>query len=65
VRIFTGPYKQRPSDTATFRGAVSGNDMTIHGTWSSNIGQSGTFTATRVGTAPAAAAIGSISLHRR
>jgi hypothetical protein len=48
ARIVTGPYKQLPSYTATFKGVVSADGTTIRGTWTSNQHQSGTFTATRV-----------------
>jgi hypothetical protein len=56
ARIVTGPYKQLPSYTATFRGVVSPDDTTIKGTWTSNAGQSGTFTAVRIRPAAGSAA---------
>jgi hypothetical protein len=48
ARIVTGPYKHLPQYTATFKGVVSADDLTIKGTWTDTFGQSGTFTATRV-----------------
>src|SRR5580692_1172857 len=48
ARIVTGPCKQVPDYTATFKGVVSADDTTIKGTWTDTFGQSGTFTATRV-----------------
>jgi len=57
ARIVTGPYRQLPSYTATFKGVVSADGTTIKGTWTSNQHQSGTFTATRV-RGPAVAATG-------
>jgi hypothetical protein len=56
ARIVTGPYKQVPSYTATFRGTVSASNTLVNGTWTSTWGQSGTFTAVRIGAAPAAVA---------
>jgi hypothetical protein len=50
--IITGPYDQLPGYTGTLTATISADGNTISGSWTSNIGQSGTFTATRTG-APA------------
>lgn len=47
VTIVTGPYDSLPSYTATFVGTIAGGGETMSGTWSSNGGQEGTWSATR------------------
>jgi hypothetical protein len=54
VTLTTGPYDELPSYTATFTGTISGDSSTMSGSWSSNGGQSGTWTATRSGKHPTA-----------
>jgi hypothetical protein len=45
VTLTTGPYAQLPSYSATFKGTVSARSRSMSGTWTSNVGQSGTWTA--------------------
>ncbi len=52
VTIVTGPYTTDPGYTATFLGTLSANGESMSGTWSSNIGQSGTWSATRTSGSP-------------
>lgn len=46
VSLTTGPY-DGSSYSATFTGTISGDNATMSGSWSSNAGQNGTWTATR------------------
>ena len=46
VSLTTGPYIGS-SYSATFTGTISGDNNTMSGSWTSNAGQSGTWTATR------------------
>ena len=52
VTIVTGPYTTDPGYTATFLGTLSANGESMSGTWSSNVGQSGTWSATRTSGSP-------------
>lgn len=46
VSLTTGPYVGS-SYSATFTGAIAADNKTMSGSWTSNVGQSGTWTATR------------------
>lgn len=52
MTIVTGPYITDPGYSATFTGTLSASGTSMSGSWKSNVGQSGTWTATRTAGSP-------------
>lgn len=52
VTIVTGPYITDRGYSATFTGKLSASGTSMSGSWKSNVGQSGTWTATRTAGSP-------------